>query len=238
LGRRGRACGTRAAHMANQGYRRLDENFPRRLEAGFDFSFTLAYKADDVFKEVTNLTRPLGADGPSLQYTVSEPGVKVGIIRKVSFNGDPSSYTQSKLVNLDLDPNASMIQWEQLESTVELGLAGDGNRNPTFTIIVKAQSLGGCEVTLIYDFAKIYERRSCLESCMPPKTTPQSLKEHLNKTAPQAWQLGMKSRGYAEPSPPDFAAGGVKKLHSATMDAAEEAAIKNLSTPRQVFRAA
>jgi len=38
--------------MANQGYRRLDENYPRRLEAGFDFSFTLPYKADDVFKEV------------------------------------------------------------------------------------------------------------------------------------------------------------------------------------------
>ena len=68
--------------MANQGYRRLDENFPRRLEAGFDFSFTLSYKADDVFKEVTNLTRPLGADGPSLQYTVSEPGVKVRVPRK------------------------------------------------------------------------------------------------------------------------------------------------------------
>ena len=51
--------------------------YRRFKETGFDFTFSLPYKAIDVFKEVCNLSKPLGADSPSLQYTVSDTTAKV-----------------------------------------------------------------------------------------------------------------------------------------------------------------
>jgi len=187
-----------------------------KLGGGFDVSFKLPFRRQDVYTELVKFDAPLAAD-KDVKYTLMPGGafpqtVSLGVRRKAEFTrSDFSGYTVSECIALE---EGRVVGWRQLESKKKgMNLLGKNGQMPEFKITL-SDTTDGTEVALSYDFASV------------EGGSVDTLKNFFATSAKGVWQDGMQRRGYRALNPgeitpaPAPVGGAAVEISQAAADAA------------------
>jgi len=194
---------------------------------GFEVAFTLQFKRKDVWKELTDFYRPLGASNGVI-YSQGADGqggtgrvnsLTVGLLRKADITGDEyQGWTLSELVDLR---DGAFIKWRQINHDLKgTEMLGKGDIKPEVSMSLSDSAMG-TSVKLKYDFYKVGSSAGM---------TADKMQMQFLHNAAETWTADMVSRGYSKELP-KFSPGSA--FINRSRDQAEEDAIKNkAATPR------